>query len=194
MITAQFLCNRLPTRAQDPHNSPYEEWTKTKPLLANLKVFGCHAYVHVPKEKQSKVDPISSLCRFLGYSDQEKAYRFEEISTCRIIVSREAQFMEDTFNNGKREPVTTKPVELRDERDDPSSEGDCGSYDHANHEDMEEQPVDQPSAPTRSTERPQWHQVNTINNRTHPSSRMSPTPQGPSARRGLTLSRIFPSL
>ena len=49
VINAQFLRNRLPTRAQDPHNSPYEEQTKKKPLLANLKVFGCHAYVHVSK-------------------------------------------------------------------------------------------------------------------------------------------------
>ena len=121
-------------------------------------MFGCHAYVLVPKEKQSKLDPRSSLCRYLGYLEHEKAYCFEEISTRRIIVSRDAQFMDDTFENGKREIVTTKPVEFRDERDDPTSEGDCGSYDHANHEDMDEQPVEQPSAPTRSTEQPQWHQ------------------------------------
>ena len=61
VVTAQFLYNCLPTRAQDPHMYPYEEWTKKKPLLASLKMFGFHAYFHVPKEKQSKLGPRSSL-------------------------------------------------------------------------------------------------------------------------------------
>ena len=103
IMTSAFLRNRLPTRAQDLHKSPYEEWTKKKPMLANLKVFDCHAYVHVPKEKLSKLDPRASLCRFLGYSKHEKAYRFEELSSGRVVVSRDAQFMEDAFDNGKHE-------------------------------------------------------------------------------------------
>ena len=64
-----------------------------KPLLKNLKVFGCHAYVHIPRGKQSKLDPRAMLGRFLGYSDHEKAYRFEDLSSERIVISRDAQFM-----------------------------------------------------------------------------------------------------
>ena len=67
-----------------------------------MKVFECHAYVHVPIKKGSKLDARSTLCRFLGYSDHEKAYRFEELSSSQILVSRDAQFMEDTFDSGKR--------------------------------------------------------------------------------------------
>uniref|UniRef100_A0AAV1TN76 Integrase catalytic domain-containing protein n=1 Tax=Peronospora matthiolae TaxID=2874970 RepID=A0AAV1TN76_9STRA len=47
--TAALLRNRCPTQAIGHEKCPHEVWTKTKPLLKNLKVFGCHAYVHVPK-------------------------------------------------------------------------------------------------------------------------------------------------
>ena len=36
-------------------------------------------------------------CRFQGYAEHEKSYRFEEVSTGKIKVSRDAQFKEDTF-------------------------------------------------------------------------------------------------
>ena len=103
VMTATFLRNRCPTRAINQAKSPYQIWTTKKPILTNLKVFGCHAYVHVPREKRSKLDSKSSLCRFLGYAEHEKSYRFEEVSTGKIKVSRDAQFKEDTFEDGVRD-------------------------------------------------------------------------------------------
>uniref|UniRef100_H3GUW4 Integrase catalytic domain-containing protein n=1 Tax=Phytophthora ramorum TaxID=164328 RepID=H3GUW4_PHYRM len=44
VMTATFLRNRCPTRAISHDKSPHQVWTGKKPLLANLKVFGCHAY------------------------------------------------------------------------------------------------------------------------------------------------------
>ncbi|KAG6616420.1 Gag-pol Polyprotein [Phytophthora cinnamomi] len=85
-------------------------------MLANLKIFGCHAYVTVPKEKRTKFDARSVRCRFLGYSEHEKAYRFEEIKSGRVLVSRDAQFMEDVFDSGRRNfDQEEAVVELRDE-------------------------------------------------------------------------------
>ena len=72
-------------------------------------------HMHVPREKRSKLDPRAMLCRFLGYSDHEKAYRFEELSSIRIVVSRDAQFMEDTFDGVKRTFDDRKMVELCDD-------------------------------------------------------------------------------
>ena len=162
VMTAAFLRNRLPTRAQDLHKSPYEEWTKKKPLLANVKVFGCHAYVHIPKEKRSKLNARSTLCKFIGYSEHEKAYRFEELSTGRVILSRDAQFMEDTFDNGKHEPLASMPVELCDEDEDEDEDEATAYQDAEDNEEMGEQPAT-PSptptpTPTRANERPEWHQ------------------------------------
>ena len=53
VMTAVFLRDRCPTRAIDSDKSPHEVWNGKEPLLANLKIFGCHAYVHVPSAKGS---------------------------------------------------------------------------------------------------------------------------------------------
>ncbi|KAE9565727.1 hypothetical protein PC116_g28540 [Phytophthora cactorum] len=116
VMTATFLRNRCPTRAITHDKSPHQVWTGKKPLLANLKVFGCHAYVHVPKEKRSKFDSKSVRCRFVGYSEHEKAYRFEELESGRVLISRDAQFMEDVFDGGRREYAPKEVlVDLHDE-------------------------------------------------------------------------------
>uniref|UniRef100_A0AAV1TU36 Retroviral polymerase SH3-like domain-containing protein n=1 Tax=Peronospora matthiolae TaxID=2874970 RepID=A0AAV1TU36_9STRA len=102
VMTAMFLRNRCPTRAIHQDKSPYQVWTMKKPILANLKVFGCHAYVQVPQDKRAKFDSKSSLCRFLGYAEHQKSYRFEGVSTGAIKISRDATFMEDKFDEGPR--------------------------------------------------------------------------------------------
>ncbi|OWY95848.1 Integrase, catalytic core protein, partial [Phytophthora megakarya] len=38
-----------------------------------------------------------------GVADHEKAYRFEELDSGRVFVTRDAQFMEDVFDGGRRE-------------------------------------------------------------------------------------------
>ncbi|KAG6590647.1 Gag-Pol polyprotein [Phytophthora cinnamomi] len=139
VVTATFLRNRCPTRAISHDKSPHQVWTGKKPLLANLKVFGCHAYVLVPKAKRSKFDARSVRCRFLGYSEHEKAYRFEEIESGRVLVSRDAQFMEDVFDGGRRKYATKEVViGLPDEDDEdatdeetPSESDEDGSEDEA---------------------------------------------------------------
>uniref|UniRef100_H3H9D7 Integrase catalytic domain-containing protein n=1 Tax=Phytophthora ramorum TaxID=164328 RepID=H3H9D7_PHYRM len=115
VMTAAFLRNRCPTRAISHDKSPHQVWTGKKPLLANLKVFGCHAYVHVPKAKRTKFDARSVRCRFLGYSEHEKAYRFEELESSRVLVSRDAQFMEDVFDSGRRDYHQREVVVIQDE-------------------------------------------------------------------------------
>ncbi|KAF1332324.1 Integrase catalytic core protein, partial [Globisporangium splendens] len=163
-------------------------WTQKKPLLKNLKVFGCHAYVHMPSEKRSKLDARSVLCRFLGYSDHEKAYRFEELSSSRIAVSRDAQFMEDTFDSGKHGQVDSKAVEFRD------ADGATDGEDDDDNEDRDEDMNEQPAEPASTNERPQWQQrqprVGSHNDRSSRSNQMSSTHRGPSAIRGRTRSKL----
>ncbi|CEG44123.1 FOG: Transposon-encoded proteins with TYA, reverse transcriptase, integrase domains in various combinations [Plasmopara halstedii] len=75
IMTAMFPRNRCPSRANNLEKSPYELRTAKKPLLASLKVFGCHMFEQVSKEKRSKLDAKAVLCRFLGYSEHQRMYR-----------------------------------------------------------------------------------------------------------------------
>lgn len=81
-------------------------------------MFGCHAYVTIPKAKRTKFDASSIRCRFLGYSDHKKAYRFEELDSGRVLVSRDAQFMEDVFDGGKRNNAPEDaPIDFQDDEE-----------------------------------------------------------------------------
>ena len=52
---AQYLINRSPTRA-NRGSTPEAKYTGKIPNISNLRIFGCVAYVHVPKERRRKLD------------------------------------------------------------------------------------------------------------------------------------------
>lgn len=54
---------------------PDEVWFDKPIDFSKLKVFGCRAMAHVPKDKRKKLDKKSVMCIFLGYSDKVKGYR-----------------------------------------------------------------------------------------------------------------------
>jgi transposase InsO family protein len=62
--TACYLINRSPSSALDD-KTPQEVWTGKKSSLTHLKVFGCEAYVHVPKENMSKLAKKDEKCIFI---------------------------------------------------------------------------------------------------------------------------------
>ncbi len=43
-----------------------EEWTSINPSLSHLRIFGCDAYVHIPKDKRKKLDFKSQKCILVG--------------------------------------------------------------------------------------------------------------------------------
>eukprot|EP00253_Pinus_taeda_P010377 PITA_10377 len=65
MDTACYLVNKSPSSSLED-KTPQEVWTGKKPSLSHLRVFGCDAYVHVPKEKRTKLDSKSEKCNFIG--------------------------------------------------------------------------------------------------------------------------------
>ena len=44
-----------------------ELWTSKTPHYPHLRVFGCKAYVHIPKTLRKKLDYKCKKCIFLGY-------------------------------------------------------------------------------------------------------------------------------
>ena len=59
--TTCYLENQSPTSAL-VKKTPQEVWTCKKPSIKHLKIFHCDAYVHVPKEKRSKLDNKVEKC------------------------------------------------------------------------------------------------------------------------------------
>ena len=76
--TAVYLRNRSPTSAVKGM-TPYESLTGEKPAVSNLRVFGCLAYAHIPKDERQKFDPKAKTCVLLGYGETTQAYRLYDV-------------------------------------------------------------------------------------------------------------------
>ena len=48
-------------------NNPEEMYTRKKLEVIHLKIFDCPVYVHIPKEKRTKLDPSCKKGIFVGY-------------------------------------------------------------------------------------------------------------------------------
>ena len=59
-----------------------------------MKVFGCDAYVHVPKEKRTKLDSKFEKCIFIGYKDGLKGYKIWNPVTRKVVYNRDVVFRE----------------------------------------------------------------------------------------------------
>ena len=93
VATATYLINKSPTRAN--HGVPPDaRYFNKKPDVSNLRIFGCMAYVHIPKEHRQKLDSKTQRCLFLGYDDETKAYRLYDHIKKRVIISRDVIFDE----------------------------------------------------------------------------------------------------
>ena len=159
--TTVYILNRSPTKAVKDL-TPYEAWHKRKPRVEHLKVFGCVAYAHIPKENREKLDEKGEKCIFIGYSHETKGYRLYKPESKQLIISRDVIFDEAAEWTWKE-----KETEAR--------EGDTLLRDPSE-EDGADQPTN-PSSPSPSTPE---------STRSFPSSRSQTsrsTPQPQEARR-----------
>ncbi|GBP67662.1 Probable RNA-directed DNA polymerase from transposon BS [Eumeta japonica] len=102
VTTAAYIINRSPTHALSDI-TPHEVWTGQKPDLSNIRIFGCPAMVHIPKEKRQKLDMKSSQLIFVGYSECTKGYRFMDPKTNKAVISRDVHFLEENIKNEKEQ-------------------------------------------------------------------------------------------
>ena len=72
-----------------------EAFTGEKPEIGHLRIFRCPVYVHVPRERRTKLDPSGRKGVFVGYSETAKAYRIYIPRQRKIELSRDVTFEED---------------------------------------------------------------------------------------------------
>ena len=73
-----------------------EMFTREKLEINQLRICGCLVYVHIPKDKRSKLDISRKKGIFVGYSESLKAYRVYTPSYRKIETCRDDTFDEDT--------------------------------------------------------------------------------------------------
>eukprot|EP00253_Pinus_taeda_P014635 PITA_14635 len=122
--TTYYMVNRSPSSTLED-KTPQKLWTGNKPSLSHLRVFGCDAYVHVPKEKRTKLDSKSKKCIFFGYKDGLKGYKLWNQVSRKVFYSRDVVFREVkdviTHEVQPKEPEKIK-FELKEEESDSTTE------------------------------------------------------------------------
>ena len=135
-------------------------------------MFGCFAYIHIPKDERKKLDPKAKKCTFLGYGTSRKGYRLYDWKTSSIIHSRDVVFNElsrgyegakekrlvqvENFTEGEPEGLEpeegSNEVESDDDSGEPEREEDPRELERDDREPEEEDSTDAPAP--RRTEKP----------------------------------------
>jgi IS30 family transposase len=66
--TVVYVHNRSPHKILE-NKTPEEMFSGEKMKVNHLRIFGCLIFVHVPKEKRTKLDPFEKNGICFGYSD-----------------------------------------------------------------------------------------------------------------------------
>nr|GEW81245.1 hypothetical protein [Tanacetum cinerariifolium] len=88
--------------------TPYELWSKKKPNLNYLRVWGCRAAVRLPDPKLKTLGKRGIECIFVGYAEHSKAFRFyviepnDSVAINSIIELMDAIFDEYMFSSVSR--------------------------------------------------------------------------------------------
>ncbi|MCO5594015.1 hypothetical protein L7F22_048034 [Adiantum nelumboides] len=69
VATAIHLINTSPSRVLEREAEAKMLWTGNAPSYKHLRIFGCEAYSHIPKEFRNKLEPKSKTCIFLDYGE-----------------------------------------------------------------------------------------------------------------------------
>lgn len=97
--TAVYLRNR--SMATGLQKTPYEVWSKKKPDVSNLKIFGSEVMMLIPEEKRRKFDKKSRKMILIGFSENVKGYRLFDPITKSIVISRDVIVNEKPFKSSE---------------------------------------------------------------------------------------------
>ena len=114
LATAIHLINRSPNKRIEMRVAQ-ELWSGKAPSYKHLRVFGCEAYCHIPKENRNKLQPKSKKCVFLGYGESGKmGFRLWDPEAQRIVRSHSVFFDENKMQTKLVKSMAAKRVVFQD--------------------------------------------------------------------------------
>ncbi|KAK4397893.1 hypothetical protein Sango_1264800 [Sesamum angolense] len=112
---ACYLINRSP-RASLGGKVTKEVWIDNPGDFDHLRVFGCSAYVHVPSDERSKLDPKSKHCIFLAtrkFILQQHQDKMPKLGSNSNTLQMELEpHRVSTKNHGSSHPTSGDPVTI----------------------------------------------------------------------------------
>ena len=103
--TTVYVQNRTPHRVLE-NKTPEEVFSRKKPKVSHPRILDCPIYIHIPREKRTKLDPSGKKGIFVGYSESLKAYRIYFSGFKKIDISRDITFDKDSaYNKSKNRPA-----------------------------------------------------------------------------------------
>ena len=120
--TVVYVQNRCPHKILK-NMTLKEDFTGVKPEVGHLHIFGFLVYIHVPKDKRTKLEPSGKKGTFVGYNESSKAYKIYIPGSRQIEVSRYLTFEEEmairkgrgseTKIDDDREMRSSPPLEVK---------------------------------------------------------------------------------
>ena len=80
---------------QNNSKTPFELYSGKQPSVAHLRVFGCLAFVGIPKQKRKKLDMRSKVGIMLGYAWNTRGYRIWLPDEKKVIETSNVKFDEN---------------------------------------------------------------------------------------------------
>ncbi len=103
--TTNYVVNRSPSQANQG-KTPKELFSRQKPNLQHLRIFGCNIHTLIMNSTKKPLDPKSKLYWLVGYDTNTKTYKLFNPRAKKVVLSCDFTFDETCI--GSRIHKTSK--------------------------------------------------------------------------------------
>jgi hypothetical protein len=147
--------DRSPHRILE-NKTPEEAFTRVRLEIRHLRIFLYPVYIHVPKDKRTKLEPSGRKGMFVGYSKASKAYRIYIPGQRHVEIGQDVKLEEDLAFRRSQE-TTTGGEEQEDPKVEESTDPSSTAKQPSDHEEESEELVDPVDPLSDKDTRPRWH-------------------------------------
>jgi hypothetical protein len=148
---ATYIINRSPTTSLTSNITPYQAFWGIKPDVSTLQEFGIECWVLTQGQLQSKLAPKSKPYRFVGISEDSRAWRYHAPKTRKVLASRNVVFQTAGGDYTTQPAVPTDPIQLEGEQGTQSELTSSQPADMPQHETQQPKTPDSPAADPQPT-------------------------------------------